>query len=175
MEAAGNKQLDASVKKIQPALTKANAKSKAKPGTVQAGVGVEGVNAEAVEFVGTDVAILVGGSVTWSLSFHTVSFDAPESARPDIIQDADGTWRFNGETFTAAGFTPNDPPASPKKGKPPAPYNVDAGTWNGSGYLSSGSFDYEGDVSFKVTFSTAGTYTYICEIHPDMEGTVTVG
>lgn len=173
VEAAGNKQLNATVKKIQPALAKADAK--AKPGTVQSGVGVDGVNAEAVEFAPTDVSIPVGGSVTWNLSFHTVSFNFPESARPDIIQDADDTWHFNGETFTAAGFTPNDPPKKPKKGKQPAPYNVDAGTWNGSGYLSSGSFDYEGDVTFKVTFATAGTYTYTCLIHPDMEGTVKVG
>jgi plastocyanin len=86
VEAAGNKQLNATVKKIQPALAKADAK--AKPGTVQSGVGVDGVNAEAVEFAPTDVSIPVGGSVTWNLSFHTVSFNFPESARPDIIQDA---------------------------------------------------------------------------------------
>ena len=29
--------------------------------------------------------------------------------------------------------------------------------------------------TYKVTFTVAGTYKYICLIHPDMEGTVTVG
>jgi plastocyanin len=37
----------------------------------------------------------------------------------------------------------------------------------GSGQLSTG-------VSFSHVFTTAGTYSYHCSIHPDMTGTVTV-
>lgn len=51
-----------------------------------------------------------------------------------------------------------------------APHTVtsdDAG-----GPLDAATFD-EGE-TYAFTFDTAGTYAYHCEIHPDMEGTVTV-
>ena len=40
-----------------------------------------------------------------------------------------------------------------------------------------GSFDtgtLNGGQSASLTFSTAGTYTYFCAIHPNMKGTITV-
>jgi plastocyanin len=42
----------------------------------------------------------------------------------------------------------------------------DAGGWN-SGVINPGT-------TFNVNFSTPGTYTYHCSIHPDMVGTVVV-
>ncbi|MEY2432594.1 MAG: hypothetical protein QOC92_2319 [Acidimicrobiaceae bacterium] len=181
VDAAGKKQLDDEVAKVQPELDKA--KTDAKPGEVKAGVGPQDLKAGAMEFVPSSVSIPVGGSVTWNLSFHTVSFNAPEDARPDITQDADGTWHFNAKSFTAAGFTPPPPPAGDggnggppaSDAPPPPPTNVDGGTFDGSGFYNSGSFESEGDLLFKLTFSKAGTFNYICLIHPDMKGTVKVG
>lgn len=56
--------------------------------------------------------------------------------------------------------------------------NLDAATHTvtaesgGSGSFDSG--DLAESASFTQTFDTAGTYRYICEIHPTMEGTVEV-
>ena len=55
---------------------------------------------------------------------------------------------------------------------------MDAGTWDGTGFLSSGiivSFPPAPLYQYKVTFSKAGTYKYVCLIHTDMQGTVKVG
>jgi len=41
-----------------------------------------------------------------------------------------------------------------------------------NGAFDSGTLDNGGTFSF--TFTTAGTYAYICEIHPQMTGTITV-
>jgi plastocyanin len=180
VEAAGKKQLGDDVAKVQPELDKA--RTDAKPGEVKAGAGPQGIKAGAMEFVPSSVSIPVGGSVTWNLSFHTVSFNAPQDATPPIAQDADGTWHFNAKTFKAAGFTPPPPPAGGGSNGPPAsdappppPTNVDGGTFDGSGFYNSGSFNVPGDLLFKLTFSKAGTFNYVCLIHPDMKGTVKVG
>ncbi len=42
---------------------------------------------------------------------------------------------------------------------------------NGTGFFSSG-IAFGGD--FLLTFTEPGSYEYVCLIHPDMEGTVTV-
>jgi plastocyanin len=184
VKAAGDKELADAVAKLKPELDKA--KTEAKPGEVKAGVGIEEEPFGAVEFVPKEVSIPVGGKVTWNLSFHTVSFNASEDARPDVIQDADGTWHFNAKSFTPVGYTPPAPPAdnAPPTGEgsapasdagPPPALEVDGGTFDGAGFYSTGAVDNEGDVLFSITFSKAGTYKYICLIHPDMEGTVKVG
>jgi len=180
VQAAGKQQLDDDVAKVKAALDEA--KTKIVPGEVTAGAAPEESSAGAMEFIPGDASIPVGGSVTWNLSFHTVAFSAPEDARPDVVQDSDGTWHFNEKTFTPVGFTPPPPPAGgggstgpPTSDEPPPPTNIDGGTYNGSGFYNSGSFDVEGDLFIKTTFTKAGTYSYICLIHPDMKGTVKVG
>jgi plastocyanin len=185
VEAAGKKQLDEQVAKLKPELDKA--KTDAKPGEVKAGVGIENEPSGVVEFIPKEISVPVGGKVTWNLSFHTVSFNATEEARPDVVQDADGTWHFNAKTFAPVGYTPPPPPADEgppaQDGAPPAsdagpppPLEVDGGTFDGgSAFYNTGSVNAEGDILFSITFSKAGTYKYLCLIHPDMEGTVKVG
>ena len=54
---------------------------------------------------------------------------------------------------------------------------LDGGTWNGTGFHSSGLSPDSGDtqvVAYSLTFSKAGTYQYACLIHPKMVGTVVV-
>ena len=177
VKAAGQTLLDDAVAKIKPELDKANAD--AKSGEVKAGIGIDQQPFGAVQFAPKEVSIPVGGKVTWNLSFHTVAFNASEDAHPDVIQDSDGTWHFNAKSFTPVGFTPPAPPAdtgppASDAGPPPA-MNVDGGTFDGSSFYNSGSIDSQGDVLFTITFSKAGTYKYLCLIHPDMEGTVKVG
>lgn len=45
-------------------------------------------------------------------------------------------------------------------------------TMSGKGGFDSGNLD--SGKTFSNTFSKAGTYTYICSIHPSMTGTITV-
>ncbi len=58
-------------------------------------------------------------------------------------------------------------------GPPPDPVKIDAGTWDGKGFRSSG-LDYPDGSEFSVTFTKAGTYPYACLIHPTMVGTIVV-
>jgi plastocyanin len=172
--AAGKQQLDDAVNKLKPQLDQANAD--AKPGEVKAGISQEGESAGVIQFAPKDLTVAAGTPVTWNLAFHTVSFNAPEDARPDIVQASNGTWSFNGKTFTPVGYTPPAPPPPPSgpSDQPPAPLNIDGGTWNGTGFFNSGSINAQGDVFFKLTFAKPGTYKYECLIHPDMEGTIKV-
>src|SRR3954451_4379292 len=178
IKAAGQKELDDDLAKLKPEVDKAT--TDAQPGEVKAGAGAENAPIGAMEFFPKEISVPVGGSVTWNLSFHTVAFNAPEDARPDVVKDADGTWHFNAKAFTPVGYMPPAPPPPPSgppasDAPPPAPLSVDGGTFDGSSFYNSGSINSDGEVLFKLAFSKAGTYKYICLIHPDMQGTVKGG
>jgi len=55
---------------------------------------------------------------------------------------------------------------------------VASASWNGKGFHNSGLFgnsfppNIEG---YKLTFTHAGTYKYICTVHDNMKGTIVVG
>ena len=98
------------------------------------------------------------------------------------MQGDDGGFHLVEKALVPAGFEPppapttepptSEPPTSeppPEEEAPPPP--LDAGTWNGTGFLNSGFMD-GGD--FVMAFSKPGTYDYVCLIHPEMQGTVTV-
>ncbi len=53
----------------------------------------------------------------------------------------------------------------------PPPPAVQAGEWDGEGFLSSGVF---WDGTYSITFTNPGTYPYACLIHPQMVATVIV-
>jgi plastocyanin len=176
----GDAALSDMVTKIQPEFDKLASLT---VDTAQAGAGSDAVQEASVnEFGPKEISIPVGGSVTWSIiGPHTISFNAPESARPIIKKGDDGAYHVNEEAEKPAPEGAPGQPQPDENAPPPdentPPVLVDGGTWDGTGFQSSGIF-----VSFppplfqyKLTFSTAGTYTYICLIHPDMEGTVTVG
>ncbi|MGQ0521204.1 MAG: cupredoxin domain-containing protein [Actinomycetota bacterium] len=115
-----------------------------------------------------EVSIPAGGSVTWTVNgAHTIAFRAPEDARPIYGVDADGVVRANKK-----GANPANGPGMPKGGAPPI---VDAGAYDGAGFRNSGLLVSEGDLSYKLTFTRAGTYEYRCLFHTDMEGKVKVG
>jgi len=178
VRAAGATQLNKLVAQLQPDVDKANSGSE--PGKAQAGVdkGHEMFPAQAAIFVPRDVSIPVGGSVTWKVGFHTISFNAPTEARPVVVKTADGTVELNKKSLLPVR-SPAKAPSSGAGGgskQPPPPPTVDAGKWDGTGFLSSGVLFTEGDyVFYKLTFTKAGTYSYECLIHPDMKGRVKVG
>jgi plastocyanin len=149
-------------------------------GDVLAGSGLQSVQSAQIDGFGPkSVSIPVGGSVTWLvIGDHTISFNAPTSAQgvktpgaPHINVQAAAP--AGGPGFNPAAQNGGGPPSS----GPPKPTITNGGKWDGTGFRSSGlalSFppNLEG---FKLTFTRAGTYTYKCLIHFNMEGTVKVG
>lgn len=115
----------------------------------------------------------VGQKVSWMVNGHTVSFDVPKYV-PVMFVDKDGTVRPNPKTTDAvnAPSPPPGPGGGPNdSGPPPPPTKIDAGNYDGSKFLSSGSQDNE---IFSITFTKPGTYQYACLVHPRMVGTLIV-
>jgi plastocyanin len=167
--AEGRKQLEDLTSKLTKVAADGQAAST--PGQVQAGLGLPDVpNVLVTEFAPKAQAVKAGESVTWTINGpHTISFNAPESARTIVTQDPQGGFHLVPEALAPAGYTPPEaPPSTGPEAPPPA---LDAGTWDGTGFLNSG-LQFGG--TFSVTFSTPGSYEYVCLIHPDMKGTVTV-
>ena len=141
-----------------------------------AGYGTQNSNGVlANEFLPRTIHAKVGEKVTWAfVGIHTVSFDVPRYF-PLLLIDKNGTVRLDpsGQARGRARF-----PESFLPDNAGDPFIVDGGTWNGSGFISSGfPPDTNGptDVTaYSLTFSKAGTYQYACLIHPKMVGTVVV-
>jgi plastocyanin len=152
----------------------------AKPDQVLAGSGSPDPAAPLVlEFGPKVVKVPVGGSVTWVfLGPHTVSFNAPQDALNVLSKGADGGYHINARTEAPAGGPGVTPPSGPPpNGPPPPPHVTDGGKWDGTGFRSTGfvlSFPPALE-AYKVTFTKAGTYGYVCLIHPGMFGSVQVG
>jgi plastocyanin len=121
-----------------------------------------------IDFLPDTTAVAVGEPITWKFfGRHAIAFNAPESARTMIERTVTG-FHLNTAALAPQGVTA--PPTPAGWGNDPGRPSVDGGTWDGTGTLSSGS----GWQSFTLRFSKPGAYPYICLIHPDMKGTVTV-
>jgi plastocyanin len=139
-------------------------------------------NAQINEFGPKEADIPVGGSMTWTImGNHTISFNAPQSAKGLRQEAPDGSVHINVESITPANSPDQEPPdpnaPPPDPNAPPQPVVIDAGQWDGQEFLSSGLvFSFPPElVQYKLTFTEAGTYNYLCLIHDGMEGTVNVG
>jgi plastocyanin len=138
-----------------------------------AGYGTDAIQEAFIsEFIPNPIKAKVGEKVTWYVNGHTVSFDVPRYF-PLATVAKDGKVTFNPRAVKAAnspiGEFPGGPPTN---GPPPPPVDVDAGKWDGRGFISSGS--PEGAINWSLTFTKAGTYKYACLIHPRMVGEVDV-
>jgi plastocyanin len=114
------------------------------------------------------ITIPVGGSVTWTVQGpHSIYFNAPADAQQLRQAAPDGSVHINAKAFAPVG----GPGAGDKPGL------INAGSWNGVGGHSSGGIISFPPVfySYKLTFTKAGTYSFLCTFHPNMKGTVTVG
>jgi hypothetical protein len=99
---------------------------------------------------------------------HSISFDVPEYF-PIYERLEDGTVRANEGVYLPAGGAP-----VLEETDSPDPIVVDGGTWDGSGFWSSGVLYSDAYVEYTLRFANPGTYRYACLIHPPMVGTVTV-
>ncbi|MGE0027711.1 MAG: hypothetical protein AB7O78_16710 [Thermoleophilia bacterium] len=113
-----------------------------------------------------------GSTVTFTMSggneVHTVAF-GPSAFVQNVAKT---TFQGQGVDLAGEGFYPSDPPTAGIPSLTP--------TSHGNGFLNSGALSDKGTGfpvphSFQVTFPTAGTYDYICLVHPEMHGTITVG
>ena len=105
---------------------------------------------------------------------HSVSFDVPEyfpimrfaksgkvSLNPQLEQ--------TGRRVTAAA----DDVARARRTRARS-CKVDGGTYDGTGFFSSGLISSEPYAEYSLRFSKPGTYKYACLLHPPMVGTVVV-
>ena len=186
----GESQLQEMVAPLQTAYEQAQeAESGSK---VQAGAAAEDEELPGLvtEFVPRDIEVSAGDQVTWSfIGPHTVSFNAPEEARVILAKGDDGGYHLTEATVAPQGFEPPGGPPGGEEGEGPPegeappegegppegedgpPPPIDGGEWDGTGFFSSG-IAFGGD--FLLRFTEPGSYEYVCLIHPDMEGTVTV-
>jgi plastocyanin len=145
------------------------------PGAVAEGIGTQSVtNALADVFVPTTISIPVGNTVTWKVTgAHNLTFNPPDDARLGLVKAPDGTFHAN-----AKAFAPAAGPGAPDNAPPGTPVVIDGGSFDGTGFHSSGimlAFGPPGSYSYKLTFTKAGSYSFECTIHPKMAGTVKVG
>jgi len=134
---------------------------------VQAGVGSATIkNASADEFAPKQVSATVNTPVVWSVrGRHTISFNPPAAAHLALKRGDDGVVKAN----TAATAPAGGP------GQTAGATAIDGGTWDGTGYHSSGGIAaQQAPVTYSLTFTKAGTYSYECVLHPGMTGTVNV-
>jgi plastocyanin len=123
-----------------------------------------------LEFVPKMITTRVGRPMTWTLvGAHTVSFGVPRYL-PIYFVEKDGTVRRNTVVDKAAG---GSPPAPPVDFNHPT-YDVDGGTYSGSGFYSSGLLGSEPFSKYTLRFAKPGTYRFACLVHPDMVGKVDV-
>lgn len=146
------------------------------PGQVLAGSGIDDPAAPAIlEFGPKEISVPIGGSVTWiSVGVHTISFNAPNDAYNGLVKGSDGKYHLNVKLFAPAGGPPAE---SAPEGPPGPPKITDGGSWDGTGFRNTGAIlSFPPNLTgYKLTFTKAGTYGYVCLVHPGMSGTVKVG
>ena len=188
--AAGQKTLQAAEAKLQPAAT-ALRQGKAPipvklPGAhpALAGSGSQAAGEAAVtEFGPAKIHIPVGGSVTWYfIGVHTVTFNSNKTDDDIRTVAPNGTVHLNAKALAPAN-SPGEPQSSGGGGGGggnAVHFKVVASTkWSGAGFLNSGIFANSNPPSniegYRITFTKAGKYKYICTVHDDMKGEVDVG
>jgi plastocyanin len=119
------------------------------------------------EFLPATLRVHAGRAITWTfVGRHTVSFNVP-GYLPVFAVARDGTVRLDPRVHEPVGWRiPAVEADSP-------PRLVDAGEWDGDGFVSTG-LDWRTGDRFRVTFTRPGTYLLACLIHPAMIGRVVV-
>jgi plastocyanin len=126
------------------------------------------------EFIPKRIRARAGSRITWNLlGYHTISFGVP-SYLPIITFADDGTVTRNPKLERVAGGAKRfDVPDKERYGGD-EPVDFDGGTYDGSGFWSSGLIDAEPYIRYTMRIDKPGTYRYACLIHPPMVGTVEV-
>lgn len=116
----------------------------------------EGLQVEA--FLPAALTIKAGDTVTWDFALlepHTVTFLSGAARPADFIPGADGRLMVN----------------------PAMQFPAGGEEYDGTGFANSGlnpEAPIGGPFSYSLTFTTPGSFQYVCLIHPQQFGTVTV-
>ena len=129
------------------------------------------------DFGPKSLSVPVNAKVTFSFAaFHTLAFNAPDSAVGILTKDPNGVVRF-GAAGAPAGWT-----VPPIFGAFPPPESqraatADLGSYSGSGFRNTGLIGSLPPSIYSVTvkFTQKGTVSIRCLIHPEMKGEVKVG
>jgi plastocyanin len=123
--------------------------------TLNVGVGVGSGTIAGNVYTPGDVTILVGDSLKFTI----------ESDEPHSVTFGSGPAGVPPPEWPAAGFTGTNPP-------PPGLAAL-TGTYAGTGFLNTALMFGKGS-NATVTFTAAGAFAFLCQIHPGMSGTVNV-
>ena len=128
---------------------------------------------EAQAFFPSAVMIHVGDSVVWqnmAINFHSIDL-LPKGGSPVPLIVPSGKIVTGLDDFAGSPFWFDG--KVPELGFNPALFGPSGGKkFNGSARVDSGL--PTAPKSFKVTFTKAGTFNYVCDVHPGMGGTVIV-
>jgi plastocyanin len=149
-----------------------------KPLTVKgrfAGIGSPATGPGAInEFIPRRVTVKAGQRITWNvMGFHTISFGVPKYL-PIITFEDDGSVTSNPQIDKVVGAKKMDIPEEELFAGGPEPPRFDGGTYDGTGFWSSGVFGAVPYMEYSLRISKPGTYRYACLIHPPMVGTLEV-
>jgi plastocyanin len=122
--------------------------------TLNVGVGAGTGTTSANAFLPGDVTILVNDSVKFTI----------ESDEPHSVTFGNGPAGEPPDEWPQSGLTGTIPP-------PPGTANL-TGTYNGTGFVNT-TVIFKGSTA-TIQFTTAGTFPFICVIHPGMAGNVNV-
>ena len=112
------------------------------------------------------LTIHAGNTVEWIGGFHTVSF-GPQALLTQLAK-----------SFIMPVPQKSGPPKLALN--PKVAFPSGGSTYNGTGFVNSGILALnaprgsKAPPSFKLTFTKAGTYNYVCLVHPGMDGTIKV-
>lgn len=112
-----------------------------------------------------------GGATAESASDPPSEQPSDPPADSPVGTATDGPGEQPAEDANQDGEAPSEGGGEPSEGGVPEDQKVNAGRWNGEGFLSSGA-QFGG--SYTVTFTRPGVYPYACLIHPRMVGEVVV-
>jgi len=157
---------------------------------VRAGTDVRYDHTDILSFLPRDITVNQGDSIGWYIDHpqpHTITFPLADQAPPDLFlaQLPDGTI-VSPETLgpppAPSAAQPTDPSQMPRLVVGPGTVEVrPSPVYDGTEYFNSGFVGNFGDASvgantWALTFSTPGTYQYLCLLHAEegMTGTITV-
>jgi plastocyanin len=132
------------------------------------------------EFGPKVIHVPVGGYVIWYLiGPHSITFNSNKTNDDIRAVTPDGSVHLNPKALAPAGGPGEPAHVKGGSGKGITFKVVAESTWNGKGFHSSGVFgNSQGPPlieGYRLRFTRAGTYKYICTVHDNMKGTVVVG